>query len=407
MNELRMYVERLFEGKVLTQETIELKEEIYGNLVARYEDYVASGMSEAEALEKTKASITSIEDVLAGQSDAADAASGETKTASAEPANTETSEDATRVMDATQTRVMPQAAQAPEAPESLETPETSESQDPQDETAPTSTTQTTRKRWPYVVGIIAAVFLLGIVGRVVIGAVNLLTDASNIQTSEQVLTSQAETSDASSSNSATTDNTDSATTDSTNTDSTTTTTTDGLPTDGRLYDIYVDTNGRLCYDDELADDLIYAIVESSYTDVASYVGTSLSDTATATSFVSSLPMGEWLSILNASSTSNAMTLSYEAVPHYYDGDSQEAALAYNVTAILCAMSDVSRIEVLISESDEPYDYDYYVFDRTVVETLYGISLTRDLVSEAGWQQLKVDNLYTRNFIDTMINRTER
>ena len=64
MNELRMYVEHLFEGRVLTQESIELKEEIYGNLVARYEDYVAGGMSEAEALEKTKASFTSIEDVF-------------------------------------------------------------------------------------------------------------------------------------------------------------------------------------------------------------------------------------------------------------------------------------------------------------------------------------------------------
>ena len=58
MNELRMYVEHLFEGKVLTPETIELKEEIYGNLMARYEDYVAQGLSEADALARTKASIT-------------------------------------------------------------------------------------------------------------------------------------------------------------------------------------------------------------------------------------------------------------------------------------------------------------------------------------------------------------
>ena len=53
MNELRMYVEHLFEGKVLTPENIELKEEIYGNLVARYEDLVAEGVSEEEALERT------------------------------------------------------------------------------------------------------------------------------------------------------------------------------------------------------------------------------------------------------------------------------------------------------------------------------------------------------------------
>ena len=67
MNELRMYVEHLFEGKVLTAENIELKEEIYGNLVARFEDYVAAGMSREEALAKTKASITSVDDVLAGE----------------------------------------------------------------------------------------------------------------------------------------------------------------------------------------------------------------------------------------------------------------------------------------------------------------------------------------------------
>ena len=69
MNEIRMYVEHLFEGRMLTVENIELKEEIYGNLVARYEDYVAGGMDPAEALEKTKASMSSIDDVIEGVDD--------------------------------------------------------------------------------------------------------------------------------------------------------------------------------------------------------------------------------------------------------------------------------------------------------------------------------------------------
>ena len=64
MNELRMYVEHLFEGKVLTPENIELKEEIYGNLVARYEDLIASGLDESEAIAQTKESMTSIDDVI-------------------------------------------------------------------------------------------------------------------------------------------------------------------------------------------------------------------------------------------------------------------------------------------------------------------------------------------------------
>lgn len=64
MNELRVYVEHLFEGQVLTAEIIDLKEEIYGNLVARYEDFVAGGMSEAEALEATKKTMTSLDGLL-------------------------------------------------------------------------------------------------------------------------------------------------------------------------------------------------------------------------------------------------------------------------------------------------------------------------------------------------------
>lgn len=73
MNELRMYVELLFEGRTMTRETIDLKEEIFGNLVARYEDLLAQGASEAEALERTKASITSVDDVLDGEESADDA----------------------------------------------------------------------------------------------------------------------------------------------------------------------------------------------------------------------------------------------------------------------------------------------------------------------------------------------
>ena len=34
-SDIRMHVEHLFEGRVLDAETIELKEEIYGNPVAR------------------------------------------------------------------------------------------------------------------------------------------------------------------------------------------------------------------------------------------------------------------------------------------------------------------------------------------------------------------------------------
>ena len=67
MNELRMYVERLFKGRVMDDEMIELKEEIYGNLVARYEDLLSQGIEEREALARAQASIPSIDDVLGSE----------------------------------------------------------------------------------------------------------------------------------------------------------------------------------------------------------------------------------------------------------------------------------------------------------------------------------------------------
>lgn len=65
MNDIRWYVEHLFEGITMTDEMIDLKEEIVGNLTARYEDLVASGVDEAEAIKRACASVTSIDELLA------------------------------------------------------------------------------------------------------------------------------------------------------------------------------------------------------------------------------------------------------------------------------------------------------------------------------------------------------
>lgn len=63
-SDIRMYVEHLFEGRTLDAETIELKEEIYGNLTARFDDYVAQGMSEDEAYRRTCEAVTGVEDMM-------------------------------------------------------------------------------------------------------------------------------------------------------------------------------------------------------------------------------------------------------------------------------------------------------------------------------------------------------
>lgn len=72
-NDIRMYVERLFLGRELTSDLIELKEEVYSNLQARYQDYLAEGLDPEEAYAKTCEAVTSIDDVLGEEDAEADA----------------------------------------------------------------------------------------------------------------------------------------------------------------------------------------------------------------------------------------------------------------------------------------------------------------------------------------------
>ena len=148
MNELRMYVEHLFEGKVLTSENIELKEEIYGNLMARYQDYLADGMSEDEALKKTKESVPSIDDVLSPDGELSEDGGSDTRRLDADDA---ASSAPTQVMDSpsgdSSSDEKARVAGAPVPPMEADVQQAGTSKAP-------------RKKWPVVVGIAAAAVLV-------------------------------------------------------------------------------------------------------------------------------------------------------------------------------------------------------------------------------------------------------
>lgn len=61
MNELKKYVEKLFEGRGDTPEVRELKEEILSNMLAKKNDLVSGGMNEAQALKETMESVKSVD----------------------------------------------------------------------------------------------------------------------------------------------------------------------------------------------------------------------------------------------------------------------------------------------------------------------------------------------------------
>ncbi|MBO5416705.1 MAG: DUF4097 family beta strand repeat protein [Clostridia bacterium] len=61
---LRQYVELLFAGAANNEKNNELREELLGNLYDRYDDFLASGMSEEEAYNKSIASIGDLSELL-------------------------------------------------------------------------------------------------------------------------------------------------------------------------------------------------------------------------------------------------------------------------------------------------------------------------------------------------------
>ncbi len=63
-DKLRQYVDLLFAGAVNNEKNNELKEELLGNLYDRYDDFVASGMSEDEAYNSTISSIGDLSELL-------------------------------------------------------------------------------------------------------------------------------------------------------------------------------------------------------------------------------------------------------------------------------------------------------------------------------------------------------
>ena len=364
MNELRMYVEHLFEGRVLTPENIELKEEIYGNLVARYEDLLADGVDEAEALRRTKESMASVDDVLDGEAfdhdDAAVATAAATTPLGAADA------------------VEPGATR-PGGPTPVTEPGTATLR-PQPE-------QPVKRRrvWPLVLVFIVAIVLLlgiGLASCSLMTGVRAFTQDANVSVGKDGVHVE----------------------DGNNV-------VDVSPNGGvSVYSedsgIVVEPDGTVIFDGEAGDELIRSVVNSNYNDVATYVGKSFDDVDSLDVLIFNLPMGEWAANLDVTRGNGVLRFDYVRVPSYFEGESVGAALAYNVTALFCAVPDAQKIQVTVSESDEVNEHECYVFNRATVEEMYGVALNADMVNEAGWKQLKNDNLYKHDFAERMLDRAE-
>lgn len=375
MNELRMYVEHLFEGKVLTAENIELKEEIYGNLVARYEDLIASGLDESEAIAQTKESMTSIDDVLEeGVAATGQEHLGFTGEAEQDQENAGSTAGAETEQAAEPVGKTAVISGAPVPPE----------EDPIDERR----RSTTRRKGAggkallfgafavfLVIALIVAVF--GATGIVDVNEPEVEIDGSALYVSDGKGGGMGATPE------------------------------DGVVIKGGDDSIVVDANGGVSYDGEPADDLLLSVVNSPSGDVKPYVDTDLSDAAKVEALVRALPMHEYACDIDVTKGVDTLGIAYRELPETVEGDSVDTALAYNVTALFCALPTVNEIQVTTTERDEPQDETYLVFERDDVQQRFGVRLDGEMVNEAGWKQIKRDNLYKSRFIDRMVDAAEK
>lgn len=418
MNEIRMYVEHLFEGKLLTADMIELKEEIYGNLVARYEDLIADGVEPGDALVRTKESMTSIDDVLAGEDTEENASefspadkdtgSGEDasgaqpvgaapagepageclspESAAAETAQLETPGiSAPEPLDATAAAPAVVAASAATAASGAPVPpEGTENPLPAPVAQPAQDIGKKRRTWLIVAAVVAAILLVpallfgaGMIGFTSMGGADVDIDEGRVEV------------DDGKGNEVTIDPQQGVTV-----------------TDGD-NEVTIGSDGVVRIDGDLADELLTAVVNARSGDVKELVNTDPADAASVERVLRALPMSQWLSDLDVTRGVDVLSFAYREVPDAFEGESVDIALAYNVAAIFCTMPTLNEVQVTLTESDEPADESYYVFKRDDVQQRFGVRLDEGMVNEAGWTQIMRDHLYKHDFAENLVDAAER
>lgn len=355
MNELRMYVEHLFEGKVLTAENIELKEEIYGNLVARFEDYVAAGMSREEALAKTEASITSVDDVLAGEDAEPCAEPQRASGAAPAPAMGATAAGAAGAAGAAaeapqDARDAPRAGAASAARSGAPVPPAgmTGAQAASDATGGAAPAQAKRPTWQKAA--VIAVIVIAVCGALMIGF-NLLVGTAFDQVEDTIEDTVEDLGEAGN----TSGNGNGVSKGGNNAGNS------SIPT-------FVDPEDQREYEATMA--LMTEIDESSAATLQAYAGRA--STSEVADLAEELPLHDYLreAGLDANNAATAY-LDYTEVSGDIDGDGIDRALVYNVAAIFSVYPVVSSVRVTLQEAyDNQWDADTYLFDRVRVEQCF-------------------------------------
>lgn len=351
--DIRMHVEHLFEGRTLTKETIELKEEIYGNLVARYEDYVAQGMTDDEAFRRTCEAVGSLDDVLGGE--------GEKDEEPQDAAADQSDVPADKTVVAPGAPVPPE--DAPGADEGASAP---------------------RRRWSNTKIAVVTVVAVLLVAIAVVTAINVLNASVALDAYDSSTSSSVQRTDA-----------DDSTTyvDPSETGQTTTT-----PQGEQNGNGQQGGNGQQNGSATGLDAEVYA---HDVSELSGRSATSVGD-GRISEIVAGLPLAAYATEVSEASDSNAVSITYTYQDRdrvATDDDCVDRAIVYNVAALLSTVSDLDRVEVVeVEQDDYDHDYDRHVFERVTVEGILGIPLNADLLTEDVWGATR-DQVMTKRYWD--------
>ena len=367
-NDIRMHVEHLFEGRTLTKETIELKEEVYGNLVARYEDYIAQGMTDDEAFRRTCDAVESLDDVLEGEKNE------EPQDAPVEPSDS--------AADETVVAPIVDGASEPPSEDSSNVP---------------------RRHWPtaaiVAVATVVAVLVVGMIAVTVFNIVNTnaARDAYESMTSEEVQPQDVDDS--------TTYEEPGA---NAGQDSSTTTQTTTPGTQNGTGEQNRGDQGQGNRDSASATGLDVEVYAHSV-DALTAATLASSGASAVENVARSLPLAEYLTSVEAAPTNGTATITYTYQDRdrvAYDDDCVDRALVYNVAALMSTVSDLDRVELIEIEDDgHDYDRDRQVFDRATVEGILGIPLNADLLAADVWNATR-DQVMTKRYWDPIWESAE-
>ena len=389
--DIRMYVEHLFEGRTLDAETIELKEEIYGNLVARFDDYVAQGMSEDEAYARTCEAVTSVDDVM-GEKDAGE------KDDPFDAADEAPAVEPTTVIGAP---VAPAAASQPE---------------------PASTAA----RWkgaPIVAAVVAILLVAGIGSCVAFNMLNTQRGLEDYQSQTSQTVQPVDQPDdtvygnETGADEPTSDQTtDNATTgetsgDATTTDNATSTSPDATSTSPSNGNAPQDgTGNRYGAPAQSGTGLTAEVQAHSVNALSGYKGTAVSDAARVEELVRSLPVGEYVTGVTSDAATGTVEITYTYQDRDLvarDDDHVDRALVYDAVALMSTLNGLNTVRMVEIEDDGyDYDRDQQVFERTMLEQLLGVTLDASQLTADAWETIR-GQVMTEYVYEKAWDRAER